>query len=45
MYFIEEFGLENFSTEFFRVVLTVFLVDILEEKTIETDVYKWMEKQ
>lgn len=45
MYFIEEFGLESFNTEFFRGVLAVFLVDMLEERMTEADVHKWIEKQ
>lgn len=45
MFFIEEFGLYNFDTEFFRGVLAVFLVDMLEEKMTKEDVKKWIEKQ
>lgn len=45
MFFIEEFGLYNFDTEFFRGVLAVFLVDMLEEKMTKEDVQKWIEKQ
>lgn len=45
MFFIEEFNLDNFNTEFFRGVLAVFLVDMLEEKMTKEDVKKWIEKQ
>lgn len=45
MFFIEEFGLYNFDNEFFRGVLAVFLVDMLEEKMTKEDVKKWIEKQ
>lgn len=45
MYFIKVFKLYNFDTEFFRGVLAVFLVDMLEEKMTKEDVKKWIEKQ
>lgn len=38
-------NLYNFDTEFFRGVLAVFLVDMLEEKMTKEDVKKWIEKQ
>ena len=45
MFFIEEFGLDKFNSEFFRGVLAIFLVDMLEEKISKEDVKNWIKKQ
>lgn len=45
MFFIKVLGLDKFDTNFFKGILSLFLVDMLEEKMKKEKIENWIEKQ